>query len=129
MWHSIRIALSFWSGAFRIDGGDNVSFAKENAGETEVVTLSGRFDTESAEAIEKDFDELAADGKTVVVMESVEYISSSMIRVLLKSLKMHRSSGGDLQLAALQPQIFKVLKIAGMDALFTIHESRESALE
>jgi len=109
----------------------DVSFKKERIGEVTVVTISGRFDTETAQRVEKDFDELAHPGldKTVVVMDAVDYVSSSMIRVLLKSLKRHRAAGGDMQLAGLQPQIKKVLKIAGMDALFTMHERTKEALE
>ena len=108
-----------------------MSFKKERIGEVEVVTLSGRFDTETAQRVEEDFDELSHFGssKTLVVMNEVNYVSSSMIRVLLKSLKRHRAADGDLQLASLQPQIMKVIKIAGMDALFTIHETKEKALE
>ena len=108
-----------------------MSFQKERIGEINVVTLSGRFDTETAQMVEQDFDELShlTTGTTLVIMKAVDYVSSSMIRVLLKSLKRHRAGDGDLQLAALQPQILKVIKIAGMDALFTIHESRETALQ
>ena len=108
-----------------------MSFKRERIGNVEVVTLGGRFDTERAENLGKEFDELSVSGsgKTVVVMESVDYISSSMIRILLKSLKKHRATDGDLQLAGLKPQIMKVMKIAGMDALFTIHEHKEEALK
>jgi anti-sigma B factor antagonist len=108
-----------------------MSFKKERIGEIDVVTLSGRFDTETAEAVGRDFDDLiaAGTGKTVVDMEAVDYISSSMIRALLKSLTQHRAADGDLYLSSLQPQIFKVLKIAGMDALFNIHDDKDKALE
>ena len=108
-----------------------MSFNRKKIGELELVTLSGRFDTETAQRVETDFDKLTSGGgsNTVVDMAGVDYVSSSMIRVLLKSLKRHRAAKGDLQLAALQPQILKVIKIAGMDALFTIHETREKALE
>jgi len=108
-----------------------MSFQKKRIGVVEVVTLSGRFDTETAQRVEEDFDELThlGTGKTVVLMNDVDYVSSSMIRVLLKSLKRHRAGDGDLQLVGLQPQIMKVLKIAGMDALFTIHDNKEDALK
>ena len=108
-----------------------MNFRKEQVGDIAVVTLSGRFDTETAQRVEQDFDELShlGTGKPIVVMNQVAYVSSSMIRVLLKSLKRHRAADGDMQLAGLQPQILKVIKIAGMDALFTIHENRAAALQ
>ena len=108
-----------------------MSFQKEQIGNVDVVTLAGRFDTETAQDISFDFDELveSGTGKAIVLMNSVAYISSSMIRILLKSLKKYRAKGGDFQLVGLQPQIMKVLKIAGMDALFTFHDDKESALE
>jgi anti-anti-sigma regulatory factor len=47
----------------------------------------------------------------------------------LKSLKKHKAKEGDFQLVGLQPQIMKVMKIAGMDTLFSISKDRESAMQ
>lgn len=106
-------------------------FRSEKIGNVDVVTLSGRLDTEKAEKLSVDFDNLddSASIHTIIMMDSVHYISSSMIRVLLKSLKKHKATGGDLQLVDLQPQILQVIKIAGLDSIFTIREDKESALK
>ena len=106
-------------------------FKRETNGNIELVTLTGRLDTERARKLTSDFDEISESGtgKTIVLMDSVEYISSSMLMVLLQSLKRHRAVKGDLRLVGLQPQIMKVIKIAGLDALFNIHEDKESALK
>ncbi len=106
-------------------------FERKTIGDIEFVTLSGRFDTDTAQKVEENFDELSHLGssRTVVDMSAVDYVSSSMIRVLLKTLKRHRAASGDMKLASLQPQILKVLKIAGMDALFGIHESADEAMK
>jgi anti-anti-sigma factor len=105
-------------------------FTKEKIGNIDMITLSGRLDTDTSEKLNKKFDEVCetGSGKTIVVMNDVDYISSSMIRILLKSLKKHRAKDGDFQLVGLQPQIMKVMKIAGMDTLFLIFKDKESAL-
>lgn len=106
-------------------------FKREKIGEIEIVTLSGRLDTEKAQKIDRDFDDLteSGSGKTLVIMDRVDYISSSLIRVLLRSLKRHRARNGDIQLVGLQPRIKSVLKVAGMDALFVMHDNREDGVK
>lgn len=108
-----------------------MSFQREKIEDIEVVILSGRFDTEKARNVEKDFDELCNTGtvNAIVVMNDVNYISSSMIRVLLKSLKKVKGANGDLKLAGLQPKIMEIMKIAGMDSLFDIHEDKDIAMK
>lgn len=106
-------------------------YSTEKIDDIDLITLSGRLDTETSEKLNDPFDKVceSGSGKTIVLMNNVEYISSSMIRILLKSLKKHRAMDGDFQLVGLQPQIMKVMKISGMDTLFTIHEYKESALK
>ena len=105
-------------------------FTKEKRGNIDLITLSGRLDTNTSEKLNDKFDEICetGSGRTIVIMSDVDYISSSMIRILLKSLKKHRAMDGDFQLVGLQPQIMKVMKIAGMDTLFKIFEDTESAM-
>ncbi len=106
-------------------------FKRDKIGEIEIVTLNGRLDTEKAQKIDRQFDDLteSGSGKTLVIMDTVDYISSSMIRVLLRSLKRHRAVKGDLQLVGLQPRIKSVLKVAGMDALFIMHDEKDGAVK
>ncbi len=106
-------------------------FTNERIGDIDMVTLSGRLDTEKAEKLIVHFDELWDSGShnAMVLMESVNYISSSLIRVLLKSLKKHKAAGGDFKLVGLQPHVFNVIKMAGLDSIFSIHEDKESALK
>ena len=105
-------------------------FSKEKIRNIDLIRLSGRLDTNISEKLNDKFDEVCetGSGKTIVVMTDVDYISSSMIRILLKSLKKHRAKDGDFQLVGLQPQIMKVMKIAGMDTLFNIYKDTESAM-
>ena len=106
-------------------------FTKEKIGKIDIITLSGRLDTNTSEKLNDKFDDVCetGSGKTIVLMNDVDYISSGMIRILLKSLKKHRAKDGDFQLVGLQPQIMKVMKIAGMDTLFRIFEDTESAMQ
>lgn len=96
----------------------------------DLATIVGRFDTEAAESVETDFDALVSGSgnHTVVDMTGVDYISSSMIRILLKAFKQHKAADKGFHLAGIQPKILKVLEMAGLAPLFSIHNTREDAL-
>lgn len=96
----------------------------------EVIGLYGRFDTEASEEVEKEFDSLDESGslKSLVDMSYVTYISSSMIRVLIKTLKAHKARDGDVRLVGLQANILKVLEITGISTIFSIHETIDEAV-
>ncbi len=107
-----------------------MAFVQKTFENVEVITLSGRFDTENSEAVEKEFDSLDQSGslRSLIDMSDVNYISSSMIRVMIKTLKAHRARGGDIQLVGLQPNILKVLEMTGIDTIFKIHEQLEDGV-
>ena len=108
-----------------------MTFKLEKKDGVNVVTLSGRLDTEKAEMMEKDFDQLIETGidRTIVVMTDVNYMSSSMIRVLLKTLKRHAATDGSFWLAEPQPSIVKILTITGLEKLFNIQDNKEEAFK
>lgn len=87
---------------------------------TTVVALQGDFDAAAAPEVEKRLLALAQSNqpRLVVDMNSVPYIASAGLRVLLAAVKTARAGGGDLRLVGLQPAVKHVFDMAGFALLF-----------
>ncbi|HUU74504.1 MAG TPA: STAS domain-containing protein [Methanoregulaceae archaeon] len=90
--------------------------------EPRVLRFSGRIDATTAPEMEKTIFECLGEGSTKVIidLESVDYMSSAGLRVLLSALKKMKSVGGDLRLSSLQPHVREVFEMTGFSRLFTI---------
>lgn len=88
-----------------------------------VVKISGRVDSSTAPEMEKALQDLIdADRHQVVVdLQSVEYMSSAGLRVLVSTLKAAKKSGGDVKLAQPSPRVKEVLDLAGLTPVFNVH--------
>lgn len=95
-----------------------------------VVQPIGRVDSSTAPELEAAIGRLTHAGKHNLVLDfsQVEYLSSAGLRVMVAALKAARQSGGDLCLACPSPRIIEALRLAGVDALVTIYDSREAAV-
>ena len=72
-----------------------------------------------------------SEGDTInfyVDMAGVSYIDSSGVASLVESLQGARKAGCEFVLAAVSEPALRVLHLARLDTVFTIHESREAAL-
>ena len=99
--------------------------------EVTVVTLSGRFDAQSAGEVEDKFSSVLQEGcqKLLVDMDGVDYISSAGLRVLLSTAKKLSASRGKLVLCSLKPYVREVFEVAGFTTIFTIQPDQEAALQ
>ena len=93
---------------------------KTNAeGNKLTIAVSGRVDTVTAP-------ELAAglkfgDAKNVVIdLKDVPYMSSAGLRLLLTAHKTLLATGGELQIANLQPSVREVLDITGFSDILNL---------
>jgi len=94
-----------------------------------IVTLEGDVDLSSSPHARKTLLECVSKGRPVIVdMAGVSYIDSSGVASLVESLQGARKVGGEFSLAAVSEPALRVLQLARLDKVFTIHESRESAL-
>ncbi len=95
------------------------------------VALDGRLDTETSEQLEARLDDLLKTEPRAVRfnMESLDYISSMGIRVLLKTFKTLRQKKAMFLMANLQPQIKRVFEIAAALPPESIFETVEEADE
>jgi anti-sigma B factor antagonist len=106
----------------------SVDVTVRHAGGQAVVTLRGELDLASTPALASHLTAAAACGPSVIVdLAGLEYIGYSGLGVLVRIGKWLRAGGGDLALAAPQPQVRKILVVTGLIDVFAVHPSVEAA--
>lgn len=88
--------------------------------DTIVVRARGTFDRGAAAAIEALLD--GGDGRIILNLGQVEYISSSGVAALVKL-----SSTRPLRIASPAPCVRDVLSLAGIERILSIHQDEEAA--
>lgn len=94
-----------------------------------VVTLDGSIDLEHAPELRKTL--LACVGRhmdLVVDLTAVEYIDSSGIANLVEALQAARQRGVGFGLVAAAGQVMRVIRLARLDKVFSIHDDLAGAL-
>lgn len=93
------------------------------------VSLSGRFDAQSAGDVDAKLIEVLGGGvqKLIIEMLEVEYVSSAGLRVLLSTAKKLSAAGGQLALCGLKPYVFEVFEVAGFTTIFQIFPDADEA--
>jgi serine/threonine-protein kinase RsbW len=72
---------------------------------------------------------IAANTRNVLLdMTDVTFLSSSGLRALLLVRRDLIAQSGDLRLCALQPQVYEVFSITGLNQIFAIHRTRDDAI-
>ncbi|MBN2733513.1 MAG: STAS domain-containing protein [Methanomicrobiaceae archaeon] len=96
-----------------------------------IFVLSGRFDSNGAEALDSEIkNNLHADDKSVVIdMQDVSYLSSIGIRVLISIRKEMKKREGTVILSSLQNYPSKILDMAGLLSFFKTEDSRYNAIK
>lgn len=95
-----------------------------------VVTPEGRLDAYGALALDEALDNLIHDKDSSVVfnMEGVSYLSSGGIRSFLRVERMMGDRGGQISLCNVNPYPLEVLKMAGVDQIFSLHPTVEDVM-
>ena len=95
------------------------------------VAITGSIDSLNADELSARFAACIAAGQTRLVADfsRVNYTSSAGLRALLGTVKSCRLAGGDLRMAAVQPQVRRVLDIAGFSSILSIYPALDEALE
>ena len=95
-----------------------------------VVSVSGRIDTSTSPEFETKLQGMIDEGQKNFVMDfsSVDFLSSSGLRVLVTTRKKLKDSGGDIVLANPSQRAYDSFEIAGLDKLFTSYPDRETAI-
>ena len=61
-------------------------------------------------------------------LAGVDYTSSAGLRALLETLKDARQHGGDLRLAAVRPEVLRVLELSGFTSILQVFPDVEAAV-
>lgn len=91
-------------------------------GEVRIIELIGKFDIESTEQFEETFQgELKHKPSAIAInMKKLDYIDSSGIGALIKSLNSIKNNKGVLILFGLKQMILNIFKLAKLDLFFQI---------
>lgn len=94
-----------------------------------VFELRGRLDTAHYLEVEKRLNEAVVKGNSRIIVDltSVDYISSSGLRVLLLILKKVKELDGNIVLFGLNENLKEVFEISGFNKFFSISDSYDGA--
>ena len=95
----------------------------EEQGSIVVARIAGSVDGLTAETLQGALKMQVDEGRVHLVgdLSGVSYTSSAGLRALLATLKAARQQGGDLRLAAVQPQVLKVLDLSGFTSILKLY--------
>jgi anti-anti-sigma factor len=95
-----------------------------------VLGLEGRLDAISSKMFEEKVLGMIDGGDTrfVIDLSRLDYVSSAGLRVFLVASKRLVPAGGKVVLCSLQEPVKQVFDIVGFYSVFSIHDSRDEAL-
>jgi anti-sigma B factor antagonist len=94
-----------------------------------VVALTGDVDLQTSPAVRQKLLESLEKYKCIVVdLSAVQYIDSSGVASLVEAFQVSRKKGAAFSLASVSAAAMRVLSLARLDKVFTIHASVEAAL-
>lgn len=101
---------------------------REVAGHT-VVEVRGEVDIYTSAQLRERLSAVIDSGSAQVVadLRAVDFLDSSGLGVLSGAQKRLHTAGGELSLVCDRENLLKILRITGMDQLFTVHGTVESA--
>ena len=99
-------------------------------GDTKVVKLDGKLDTNTTPLAESEINALLEGGteKLLVNFERISYISSSGLRLLLATAKILKGRGGELTVCSLNEMATEVFEISGFSSIINVFASEQDAL-
>jgi anti-anti-sigma factor len=102
----------------------------EERGGVTLVRIAGSVDGLTAGDLLERLTAEVARGRTRLVgsFADVEYTSSAGLRALLAVLKDARGRGGDLRLAAVRREVYRVLDLAGFASILKIYDDVDAAV-
>lgn len=97
-----------------------MTIEKKINGESAVLTVAGRLDTQTAPELEKEIDAVVEGLKELTFdFAGLEYISSAGLRVILKAQKAMNKQGS-MKLTGVNDSIMEVFDITGFIDILTI---------
>lgn len=96
-----------------------------------VIGIGGELDAQSSPELTQFFNKQIAESTQnfVLDLQGLAYSSSAGIRIFLGMARESRSQGGDLRIAAVQPQVYKIFKLSKFDRIVKIFSSVDEAIQ
>ena len=96
-----------------------------------VISLAGEVDLYTAPEFKQQLLEVIAQGAREVIVDltNTTFIDSTTLGVLVGGVKRLRPNDGQLSLVCSDRNITKIFEITGLDRVFTIHATREEAID
>ncbi|TKV26111.1 STAS domain-containing protein [Arthrobacter sp. NamB2] len=106
-----------------------MEFTTTDMGRYTEVAATGRLNMVAAPKLREVINGVVASGgkRIVVNLADTSFMDSSGLGALIGCLKLARQSGGDLRIAAVQPQVKMVLELTSMHRVLTPHATPEEA--
>jgi len=102
----------------------------KEAGTVTVVTIVGSVDGLTAGALLTALEGQIRGGSARLVADfsGVDYASSAGLRTLLSAMKEARRAGGDFRLAAVRPDVHRVLELSGFTSILKLFGGSDEAV-
>jgi anti-sigma B factor antagonist len=106
-----------------------LSLATRSVSDHAVLEIGGEIDVYTAPRLRERLIEMVGAGERQVVVDlgRVEFLDSTGLGVLVGAHRRLRASSGSLTLVCPHERLLKIFRITGLDSVFEIHESVESA--
>jgi anti-sigma B factor antagonist len=100
-----------------------------NTGSVTIFSIQGSVDSLNADQLSFAFNQAILEGHVQLVADfsDVTYTSSAGLRTLLGAVKDSRRLGGDLRIAAVQPNVSKVLSLSGFASIIKMYSDSAAA--
>jgi len=100
------------------------------SGDVRILSFAGNLDTNTSPQAESEINRLIDAGaqKLLVNFESLDYISSAGLRILLATAKKLKASQGDLKICGLNETVQEVFDISGFATILSVTKTEGEAL-
>ncbi|MBI5931060.1 MAG: STAS domain-containing protein [Chloroflexi bacterium] len=107
-----------------------LNISQSQQGDKIVFQVDGRVDGDGATKMEDILRSVVNAGHHQLVLDlsQTNYLNSAGLRILADVLTQCRQSGGDVQLAAPNLKIMRVLEIIGFDKFFHVYPTLDAAI-
>jgi|WetSurMetagenome_2_1015567.scaffolds.fasta_scaffold18300_2 anti-sigma B factor antagonist len=96
----------------------------------QVIEISGSFDIYTAGPVRSWLEQSTRESPANIILDlsKVNFIDSTALAILIKSIRDAKEKDGDIRLCGLQQPVRMVLELTRLDKVFEIFPTREEAL-
>jgi anti-sigma B factor antagonist len=112
------------------EGEKRMNIDVESFKRVDLITVAGRVDSSNAGELEEAFNARFAEGRSdlVVNLAGIDFMASSGLRALVAAWREAKKRRGDMVIAAPSERMMDVLRLAGLNNVFTVYEDDISAV-